>query len=350
MRLADFDFPLPPELIAQEPVEPRDSARLLVFNRTNHSIEHHRVADLPSLLPPHTLLVRNNSKVRHGRLFTTEGREILIVKKVGELYSAMIRGKQPKIGQIFSITESFTATVKEIEEGPGMTTVLLELHGEEEPEILLQKHGKVPLPPYIHDSHAPADRYQTIYADPLGSAAAPTAGLHFTPQLFDRLTAAQHKLETVTLHVGLGTFLPLRNEDVTTNHLHGEETLITEKTAHVLTNTLQNSQPLLAVGTTSLRTLESHWNNGAIQPGTMQTELFLYPGKPIHTANVLFTNFHLPKSSLLLLVAAFLDMDANRNQQHQNPEKIVAILQSIYATAIAEKYRFFSFGDAMLIL
>jgi len=355
MLLSDFDFDLPEELIAQDPIEPRDQARLLVYTRATDTISHHKVADLPRLLPDQTLLIGNNSKVRHGRLYTTEGREILLVGKEGDYYRALIRGKEPKINQRFQIQHDkhplpFYVTVTSVEIGPGMTTLLLNLEGEEENEILIEKYGKVPLPPYIHASHAPAERYQTIYAGPLGSAAAPTAGLHFTEDVFKNLTAAGHRWETVTLHVGLGTFLPLRNEEVTANHLHTEITEVTSQVATDITTQIKEHKPLLAVGTTSLRTLESHWQDGQVIPGTLATNLFLYPGLPIHTATILFTNFHLPKSSLLLLVAAFLSMNSTREQRQLSYGEIVAVLHRIYGAAITEKYRFFSFGDAMLIL
>ena len=355
MRLSDFDFKLPEELIAQDPIEPRDQARLLVYTRATRSIEHRIVADLPSLLPPKTAVVANNSKVRHGRIFTEDGKEFLILNKEDTYYRCMIRGKEPKVGDHFVFSTkthafSLEGTVKGIENGPGMTTILVHLESSIHVESAIELSGEAPLPPYIHHSHAPSERYQTVYAGPLGSAAAPTAGLHITPELLKNLKKSGHSWDTVTLHVGLGTFLPLRNNDVESNRLHDEMTYISPSTAASLTKIISAKESLLAIGTTSIRTMESHWQDQLMKPGWNSTNLFLYPGKPIHTANCLMTNFHLPKSSLLLLLSAFLGMDAHRELSTQNGDEIIDIFHTIYSCAIKERYRFFSFGDAMLIL
>lgn len=354
MLLSEFDFQLPPELIAQNPIEPRDQARLLVYERATGTLSHRIVADLPQLLPPQTLIIANNSKVRHGRLFTTEGREMLLVQSKGNRYEAIMRGKQPRIGDTFRIAHTTSATplhaeIMAIHSRPGMTTLEVSFSGVSNTEKAIEAYGSAPLPPYIHASTAPAERYQTVYAGPLGSAAAPTAGLHFTPELIKNLREQGHSWEEITLHVGLGTFLPLRHEEITANQLHEEFTNVTPVVADTITHQVRSQDPLLAIGTTSLRTLESHWQDGKLTPGFQSTELFIYPGHHFTTASHLLTNFHLPKSSLLLLVAAFLGCNTDRSPTTCSPEEMRDRLHHIYETAITERYRFFSFGDALLI-
>lgn len=353
MQLDQFDYQLPEHLIAQEPAEPRDSARLLVLNRTDGKITHHLVRDLPTLLTSPTSIVVNNSRVRHARLHTNQGREVLLLEPVqDDRFRCLARGKQPRIGEQWRLEAGKNSLVLEvvaIEPSPRMTTLLVRcLAGRHALEVFAEQHGAPPLPPYITQSQAPAERYQTVYAGPLGSAAAPTAGLHFTPNLIQRLKKEHSWLE-VTLHVGLGTFLPLKEQEIEANQLHTEVTSITEATAQALTQTVHKQKNLLAVGTTSLRTLEGHWDGTHFQPGVQETTIFLYPGKRIQTANHLLTNFHLPKSSLLVLLATFLTHDTQRNQV-RTADEALNLLHTTYEEAITNQYRFFSFGDAMLVL
>lgn len=362
MKVADFSFNLPPELIAQNPVEPRDQARLLVFDRLANKVYHQKVADLPSLLPAHSVLVANNSKVRRSRLWAqldTRPIEILIIEPVGpHQFRCLIGGRRIKQGSLLTIYSdqsrhhptNLTATVTQKEEGENMATFILTFEGTTDLEAAFAQYGETPLPPYITNSTSPPERYQTVYAQELGSAAAPTAGLHFTPELIEQLRVHGMTWEEVTLHVGLGTFLPLRQETVEENHLHHEQSSITSATASILNQTSKNAQAIIPIGTTSTRTLESHWHNDALQPGWQSTNLFIYPGYIFQTCNGLLTNFHLPHSSLLLLVAAMLGNHPHERRLIKTPEEMATQLRELYALAIAERYRFYSFGDAMLIL
>lgn len=298
MRLTDLNFTLPPELIAQNPAEPRDSARLLVYRRSDKSVTHATVRELPTFLPSRTLLVANNSRVRQARLNVrrANGRqaELLVLKPYGAYYECMLRGKGVQAGEPLTLDTGQVATVVAPHQEAGFTTYLVDFQASDVEE-LLEQVGTVLLPPYITQSEAPAARYQTIYADPLGSAAAPTAGLHFTPELLEWLRRAGNGWETVTLHVGMGTFQPLRHEQVLENRLHQEQTTVTPEAAARITAALQEQQTVLAVGTTACRTLESHANGGHLTPGTQNTELFIYPGYTFQATRALFTNFHLPK-------------------------------------------------------
>ncbi|MEZ0286599.1 MAG: tRNA preQ1(34) S-adenosylmethionine ribosyltransferase-isomerase QueA [Candidatus Paceibacterota bacterium] len=356
MLLSDLTFELPEALIAQNPVEPRDAARLLVYNRKDRSIAHHHVRDLPSLLPPHTLLVANKSKVRKSRLFATrtDGRtvELLVLSPISKgQYECMVRGKKIKKGETFTLPNGGTATVVRPHEEAAFTTYILDFHQESDiTELLLEKHGSTPLPPYITESKAPDKRYQTVFADDLGSAAAPTAGLHFTSELIENLKQQGNEWEEVVLHVGMGTFQPLREENIAANSLHHERTFVTEEAASRITKARQQGHAILAVGTTSCRTLESHASNGLITPGSTNTNLFIYPGYTFQATNLLLTNFHLPKSSLLLLVASLIGADPASGKPLLTPSECIAEIQRIYKTAIADQYRFFSYGDAMLVL
>lgn len=352
MQLTDFTYDLPEDRIAQVPAEPRDSARLFVYNRATDTITHAHIRDLPSFLPPKTLIIANNSKVRKARIFTNDEREVLVLERVhGSLYRTMIRGTEPKPGKQFFFSDGICAWVRNIERHPAMTTVTLEFNRSyEDTEAFFERSGEMPLPPYITERAAAPERYQTIYAGPLGSAAAPTAGLHLTPELLENLKAQGHQFEQVTLHVGIGTFLPLRNETIEKNKLHAEVTTVDESVAALATATIEAGGPLLTVGTTALRTLEGHWKESLVRPGTQETNIFLYPGQRIHTANYLLTNFHLPKSSLLVLIATFLAGSNDRTAPLKTEAEAIALTKRLYQTAVAEQYRFFSFGDAMLIL
>lgn len=364
MLLQDFSFPLPEKLIAQQPAVPRDSARLFVYDRAKDTIEHRHVRDLPELLPAHTMLVGNNSKVRKARLkamayipgkASRPTMEILVLEKLANReYRCMIGGKGVIKDSRLVILDhngkptAVSALVRAREEHPGMNTYRVVLTTADLDQ-LLEAYGSMPLPPYITNPKSTDEQYQTVFARELGSAAAPTAGLHFTPELLEKLEKQGHLWREVTLHVGMGTFLPLRNEEVTENTLHSEQTSIEEPVAKELSEQRERHQPILAVGTTATRTLESHSQDGRIQAGELATDMFIYPGYQFQTVTHLLTNFHLPKSSLLLLVAAFLGNTPD-HQVTKNEGEMTALLQRLYAEAIRQQYRFFSFGDAMLIL
>lgn len=366
MHLSDFSFDLPKDLIAQSPAVPRDSARLFVYDRATEKIQHLTVKDLPNLLPPHTMLVANNTKVRKARLraLTKERREIeiLALEVIGkDLYRCMLGGKGVVNGTHLDIvTEkgSFTALharVVEREENAAMNTyqVKFSYKGKEAAvtvEDMIEKYGSLPLPPYIHNSTSSEDQYQTTFAKEVGSAAAPTAGLHFTPELIAELKKQGHSWEEVTLQVGMGTFLPLRHQIITDNSLHSEKTAITEEVANHLNGQLAEKHSILAIGTTATRTLESHTEHGLVSPGEVSTSLFIYPGYQFQAVSHLLTNFHLPQSSLLLLVAAFLGNTPEHEKGKRTEQEMVATLHRLYKEAIKHQYRFFSFGDAMLIL
>lgn len=363
MLLSDFSYDLPRELIAQNPVEPRDAARLFVYDRESGTVRHAHVRDLPDLLPEPTLLVVNDSKVRQARLFGKVGDkeiEVLLLEPKDEgAYTCMVRGRNLKPGSTVTFYESptyaaplsVTATLSDREDHPGMQTWSIRFATDSETvEAMCRQYGQMPLPPYITESTAKPERYQPVFAKQLGSAAAPTAGLHFTPGLIERLRAGGHLWEEVTLHVGLGTFLPLREEVIVKNVLHEERTYVTPETAISVRTAKQTGKPVLSVGTTSTRTLESHTDDsGTVQSGWQDTKLFIYPGYQFKTVSHLLTNFHLPKSSLLTLVAAFLGNDRHGNLTMPEPE-MAKLLLDLYTKAVHERYRFYSFGDAMLIL
>ena len=365
MNLSQFQFQLPPELIAQDPLVPRDSARLFVYDRLSDTVTHALVRDLPSFLPTGSLLVANNSRVRKARLFarSESGKpvELLVLEALdATLFRCMIGGRGVRPGdslQVFTKPERdvpapLTALVERSEDLPGMTCFQVRLtpHGDKTAEQLIEDYGQAPLPPYITKSQAKDEQYQTVYADPLGSAAAPTAGLHFTPELLERLGKTGIGWAEVTLHVGLGTFLPLRHETIEENKLHSEHTIISQETALRVAETRRQGKPVLAIGTTSTRTLESHSGPAGLVAGDLATDMFIYPGYRFQTVTALMTNFHLPHSSLLMLVSAFLGNRPDNSGLLLKPEEMPARLLRLYEEAIRERYRFFSFGDAMLIL
>ena len=344
MNLDEFDYRLPPELVAQMPAEPRDSARLLVVERTTGTISHHTVRELPSLLPAETLTVLNTSRVRPSRLHVSSkgGKpyEILILEPIDTLhYRCLVGGGRVRVRDQYLLTDGNTATITHTDDGPGMSTARIAFSSDPLPL------AEIPLPPYITHYHGDKERYQTVYSDSVGSAAAPTAGLHLTRELLAQLQPTAQ----VTLHVGLGTFLPLRSNVVGENRLHREQTSVTAKEAGTINAWVSKRKPLLAVGTTSIRTLESRSLNGPIVTGDTYTDLFIQPGFQFKTATALLTNFHLPKSSLLVLLTAFLANSPTREVVRSEQEAL-SLFHSAYAEAVARRYRFYSFGDAMLIL
>ena len=347
MKRTDFGFDLPPELIAQHPAPSRDGARLLVVDRATHSWSHRGIRDLPELIAPGTLIVPNDVKVRHARLFLRragggKGEALLLRALAPGRFEAMVRpGARLKPG----------ATAEVID--PEHDTVMAQLRvletrdeGLREVEVYsdhpldwdaIDRIGHLPLPPYIEHLSGEEDeaRYQTVFAADGEAVAAPTAGLHFTPELIDRLRSNECDWRPVRLHVGLGTFRPMSAERLEDHPMHEERWEIPEDTASVLEPVLRDrSRPLLSVGTTSLRTLEAAWD-GQRLARSGATRLFIKPGYDLRTATQLLTNFHLPESTLFVLVCAWLGTD---------------FAKACYAEAVKERYRFFSYGDAMLIL
>lgn len=337
MRTKDFFFELPEELIAQRPAEQRGRSRLFVLDRAAASFTHAAVSDLARYLPPKALLVFNDSRVRKARLFaqnSTGGRvEFLLLRRRAENEWLALTGRAKKQvpGKRYSFPDGVEGEIVGIEDDLRVVRFSRDLD-----EEYLEQFGHVPLPPYIRrkDDGFDAERYQTVYSRSLGSVAAPTAGLHFTKDLLDELRAAGVQMEYVTLHVGLGTFLPVRSELVEDHAMHEEEYTIPAGTADAINSARAEGRPIVAVGTTSVRTLESAYKDGAVRSGPGATRIFMYPGYTFRVVDALFTNFHTPESTLLMLVSAFAGRD---------------LILKAYAEAVREKYRFFSYGDAMLI-
>lgn len=329
--LSDFDFQLPEELIAQFPAHPRDHARLLVYNRQTEEITDDVFYNLGNHLPTNTTLVVNNSKVEKCRLMFNDGKMELFVTSVrnNTTVEAMVRpGKKFKLGKTVELANGVTAEVTHVAED-GLRTLILS-HDLDAPE--LEPFKFTPLPPYIKQDESLADEYQTVYAKDLGSKAAPTAGLHFTDELIEKLAQQGINKEEVTLHVGLGTFAPVKTENLSEHNMHSEWYHLDSKTAEAL----NKAEHITAVGTTSIRVLESvASNNKTFSAGMGDTDIFITPGYQYKAVDALITNFHLPKSTLLMLVAALTGFEEMRR---------------IYAHAITQRYRFYSFGDAMLII
>jgi len=336
LRPEDFDYPLPTDRIASEPASPRDAARLLVLGP---SMDDRRVGHLPDLLLSGDLLVVNDTRVRRARLFgrrATGGRvELLVLRRhEGGAYDALVRAhKRIRPGEEIPLDGGLLATLLERREGAVWRVGIEGGTGGTDIEDEIERVGHVPLPPYLKRPDRPEDResYQTIFAARLGSAAAPTAGLHFTTELLERLEARGVGIARITLHVGYGTFAPVDAERIEEHRLHAEEFEVTEEAASAIA---RRRGRLVAVGTTTTRVLETLARTGGIRPARGTTDLFLYPGVPFLAVQGLLTNFHLPKSSLLMLVCAF----AGR-------ERVLAA----YARALEGGYRFFSYGDAMLV-
>lgn len=344
MQLSDFSYHLPTELIAQEPSRPRDHARLMVVNRATEEITHHHIYDLPKLLGKEWALVANNTKVFPARLRgkkPTGGQvEVLLLHPQGSSrYSCIVRGSATHIlfDEVFS---------GDIVDRAGEYEKIIEFNLDEEKlRAKLSEIGEMPTPPYIKKLLANKSDYQTIYAKCGFSAAAPTAGLHFTKELLS-LIKAKHPWEEITLDVGLGTFLPVKVEDITKHQMHSEQYTITKKVADRL-NQLKRSHKLLAVGTTTTRALESSYQGGEITAQSVSTNIFLYPPRRFNVVNGLLTNFHLPESTLLMLVSAFVS-HPNTNRPFTTFQE--SLIGRAYQLAVEEKYHFFSFGDAMLII
>ena len=342
MLRKDFWYDLPKEYIAQEPADPRDSARLMVLRRGSDSVEHRIFRDLTAYLMPGDLLVVNNSKVLPARIIGTKQPtgavcELLLLRQVkGDQWECLARpGKRMQPGTLVSFGDgTLTAVVDETEEdGNKLVTFTYDT------ETLYEKldaFGKMPLPPYITKQLEDQSQYQTVYAKELGSAAAPTAGLHFTPELMNALRAQGVGIAEVTLHVGLGTFRPVQEDEITDHKMHSEWYSVSEEVAQKIRETKAAGHRVIAVGTTSCRTLEAvAARYGEIRACSGNTDIFLYPGVEFKCIDGLITNFHLPESTLIMLVSAFYGYERT---------------MAAYKTAVEEKYRFFSFGDAMLII
>lgn len=340
MKTSDFYYNLPKELIAQIPLEPRDTSKLLVLGRESGNIEHKHFYDIIDYLNPGDLLVCNDSRVLPARIFGIKDEtgarvEFLLLKQIsGNRWETLCKpGKKAREGAKFSFGNGImSATVEKVKDD-GNRIVSFEC--DDNFFAVLDKIGQMPLPPYITEKLKDRERYQTVYSHELGSAAAPTAGLHFTDELLEKIKEKGVNVAYVTLHVGLGTFRPVKVDDVTNHKMHSEHYEIPEVTARLINETKKNGKRVIAVGTTSCRTLESVASFfGEIKPCNGFTDIFIYPGYEFKVLDGLITNFHLPESTLIMLVSAFAGYDN---------------IMNAYNIAVEEKYRFFSFGDAMFI-
>lgn len=341
MLLTDFDYDLPQELIAQTPCQKRDHSRLMVLNRNNESINHAHFFDLPKYLKEGDTLVFNNTRVIPARLIgkrETGGKvEVFLLRRTdGNRWEVLVKpGKKAQIGNVITFGSEGQLRC-EIQEHTDFGGRVAEFFYDGIWEEVLDKLGQTPLPPYIHEKLQDKERYQTVYAKEDGSAAAPTAGLHFTEDLLSKLRAMKINLEFVTLHVGLGTFRPVNEENIEDHVMHTEYFHIDNDVADRINANRARGGRIIAVGTTSIRTLESAANDdGILKAQSAETGIYIYPGYKFKIVNGIITNFHLPKSTLIMLISAF----AGREY----------VLRA-YKKAVEEKYRFFSFGDAMLIL
>ena len=341
MKTSDFYFDLPQELIAQDPLEDRSSSRLMVLDRKTGEIEHHIFKEVIDYLNPGDCLVVNNTKVIPARLFgSKEGTEakieiLLLKRKENDIWETLVKpGKKAKPGTRISFGDGLLIgeVIDVVEEGNRLIKFTYDGIFEE----ILDQLGQMPLPPYITHQLKDKNRYQTVYAKHDGSAAAPTAGLHFTPELLEAIKAKGVNIAHVTLHVGLGTFRPVKVEDVTNHHMHSEFYIVEEDQAKLINETKQRGGKIVSVGTTSCRTLESATDDqGVLHAGSGWTDIFIYPGYQFKMIDRLITNFHLPESTLLMLVSALAGKDN---------------IMAAYEKAVKERYRFFSFGDAMIIM
>ncbi|HEY3247346.1 MAG TPA: tRNA preQ1(34) S-adenosylmethionine ribosyltransferase-isomerase QueA [bacterium] len=347
MRLSDFDYTLPPELIAQHPVFPRDAARLLVVERATERITHHVFSDLPQFLRPHDLIVINDTKViparLRGRKRTGAGVELLLLRPApnsppaprgGPIWEALVRpARRVPAGTVLQIAPDVSAEIVDVRPD-GVR--LAQFHTPIPVMELLQRVGEVPLPPYIHDRLERSEDYQTVYAAAPGAVAAPTAGLHFTEGLIARIAAMGVPFATITMHIGLGTFRPVSSDDITAHQMDAEWFDVTPEAAVIINDARRRGGRVVVVGTSAVRTLETVVDGGGvIRDGAGWSTLFIYPGFRFAATDALVTNFHLPKTTLLMLVSAFAGRE---------------LVLRAYADAVAQRYRFYSFGDAMLTL
>lgn len=339
MKVSEFNYELPEELIAQTPIEKRDESKLMVLNKQKQTIEHKTFKDIIDYLEPGDVLVRNNTKVLPARLYgkkeTGANVEFLLLKNIKwDIWQCIVRpGNKLHVGTKVIFGEGLlTAEILEIMPGG---TRKVEFHYQGIFNEILDQIGLMPLPPYIHEELKQKERYQTVYAKYNGSAAAPTAGLHFTEELLEQLQKKGVEIANVTLHVGIGTFRPVKEETVEAHEMHSEHYYIKQEDADKINQAKKNGKRVIAVGTTSCRVLETVADeNGYIQEAEGDTQIFIYPGYRFKILDGLITNFHLPQSTLLMLVSALAGKD---------------YIMKAYEQAVKEKYRFFSFGDAMFI-
>ena len=340
MKTSDFNVELPEELIAQTPVEPRDSSRLMCLDKSTGEIEHHRFRDIVDFLNPEDCLILNDSRVLPARIYGVKDDTgahvefLLLENKENDIWEVLAKpGKRAKKGSTFTFGDGLlrSEVVDVLEDGGRQihftyTGVFFQL---------LDQIGQMPLPPYIKEKLQDKERYQTVYSREIGSAAAPTAGLHFTPELLEKIRAKGIRIGFVTLHVGLGTFRPVSAEKITDHKMHSEHYYMPEETAKLIRETKEKGGRVVAVGTTSCRTIESvAQKEGCFRESEGWTDIFIYPGYEFKGLDALITNFHLPESTLIMLVSALAGRENVLNA---------------YREAVKEKYRFFSFGDAMLI-
>ena len=339
MKVTDFDYELPEELIAQTPIEKRDESRLMVLDRKEQTIEHKHFKDIIDYLEPGDVLVRNNTKVIPARLYgkkeTGAKVEFLLLNNMEkDIWECIVRpGNKLHIGAKVIFGDGLLKA-EVLDTMPGGTRKV-EFHYEGIFNEILDKIGLMPLPPYIHESLKENDRYQTVYAKYEGSAAAPTAGLHFTPELLKKIEEKGIDIANVTLHVGIGTFRPVKEDTVEAHQMHSEHFYIKEEDCEKINKAKKSGHRVIAVGTTSCRVLETIADdNGYVKPTEGDTQIFIYPGYKFRCLDALITNFHLPQSTLVMLVSALAGKD---------------YIMKAYKGAVEQKYRFFSFGDAMLI-
>ena len=338
MNKSDFYYELPEELIAQTPIEPRDASRLLVYDRSTNTIEHKHFYDLPDYLHKGDVLVINNTRVLPARIYgikavTGAKVEFLLHKRINLTdWEVLVKpAKKASVGAKFVFSDKLSAEVIEYE-GEGLRKVRFTFDGVF--EDVLSAIGEMPIPPYIHEKLKEQERYQTVYAKENGSSAAPTAGLHFTPELLNKLRAMGVEIVEVLLHVGLGTFRPVKADDITEHKMHSEYYCVTQKAADEINAAKAEGRRIIAVGTTSVRVLESAFRDGKLHAESGETSIFIYPPYKFKAVDALVTNFHLPESTLIMLISAFMG--------RENALKM-------YETAVKERYRFFSFGDACFI-
>lgn len=336
LKTSDFYYDLPEELIAQTPAEPRDSSRMLVYNRESDTLSHEHFYDITKHLKKGDLLVINNTRVIPARIFGhIDGKqttfEILLLKRLDYTHweGIMRPARKARKGSVIKISDELSATVEDVGEY-GVRTISFQFDGVF--EDILDRVGNMPLPPYIHETLEDKERYQTVYSKVDGSAAAPTAGLHFTPELMKKLEEMGVEFASVLLHIGLGTFRPVKAENILDHDMHTEYYEVDKENADKINRAKKEGRRVIAVGTTSVRTLESVADeNGLVRECKGNTNIFIYPGYKFKTVDALITNFHLPESTLIMLVSALLGREKTLE---------------IYRTAVEEKYRFFSFGDS----
>lgn len=340
MLLNEFNYELPEELIAQTPVEPRNASRLMVLDPTRNTMEDHHFSDLQRFLVPGDTLIFNDTRVMPARLIghraPTGGKiEVFLLRRIeGDLWETLVKpGKKARPSAILRFGETLTGTVRETTQFGGR---IIEFHYRGRWEALLASLGETPLPPYIHEKLSDGERYQTVYNRAMGSAAAPTAGLHFTKAQMEDLQSYGVNLGFLTLHVGIGTFRPVKTERIEDHVMHREYYTLSEETAQLIRETKAAKHRVIAVGTTSIRTLETAASEkNEIKGQSGWTDIFIYPGYEFKIVDAVITNFHLPKSTLLMLISAFAGRE---------------FVLRAYQRAVHEKYRFFSFGDAMFII